>query len=127
MRALFFSAALVSAALCGCVRCSIPLNAPPYDPAQWGWGPQDHFYVTRSFYGFAKDYPGTHPYYMVPPNAPVRFIAAGPACANCGPTMIPVWSARAPMGGPNGVAPTMVMGPAAVGPNVAVGPTAVAF
>ncbi len=60
MRALFLSAALISAALSGCVRCCVPLNAPPYDPSQWGWGPQERFYVTRSYYGLAKDYPGVH-------------------------------------------------------------------
>ena len=80
MRALFLSAALISAALSGCVRCCVPLNAPPYDPTQWGWGPQDRFCVTRSYYGFAKDYPGVHPYYMVPPGAPPRLAPAGPAC-----------------------------------------------
>ena len=124
MRALFLSAALLSAALSGCVRCCVPLNAPPYDPTQWGWGPQDRFCVTRSYYGFAKDYPGVHPYYMVPPGAPPRLASAGPSCPGCGPTGEPVWQAQAPMGGPN-----VVVGPNLnAGANVVVaGPSAVAF
>jgi hypothetical protein len=111
MRALFISAALLSAVLSGCVRCCIPLNAPPYDATQWGWGPQDRFCVTRSYYGFAKDYPGTHPYYMVPPNAPPRFVDANPMCPTCGPNIVPVCQTQV------SVAPS----------NVAAGPAAVAF
>jgi hypothetical protein len=129
MRALFLSAALISAALSGCVRCCVPLNAPPYDPAQWGWGPQDRFCVTRSYYGFAKDYPGVHPYYMVPPGAPPRLASDTLACSGCGPNGVPVWQAQAPMGGPN-----VVVGPNSGGPNlnaganvVFAGPSAVAF
>ncbi len=118
MRALFLSAALISAALSGCVRCCVPLNAPPYDPSQWGWGPQERFYVTRSYYGLAKDYPGVQPYRMVPPGAPAYPMspgppcpACGPPCPACGPTSMPVWPTQVPM---------------AI-PNVAVGPGAVAF
>ena len=120
MRALFLSAALISVAVSGCGRCCVPLNAPPYDPAQWGWGPQDRFCVTRSYYGFAKDYPGVHPYYMVPPGAPPRLAPAGPCCPGCGPTVVPVWQAQAPMGGPN-----FVVGPNVGGPNPAAGPSVV--
>jgi len=124
MRALFISAALVSAVLSGCITCRIPLNAPPYDPTQWGWGPQERFYVTRSYYGFAKDYPGVHPYRMVPPcppqysnpapppyfgPAPPPYPACGPNGMPCGPNGMPMWSAQAPMAGP-----TMVMNPNAV-------------
>jgi hypothetical protein len=126
MRALFLSVALVSAALSGCVRCCVPLNALPYEPAQWGWGPRDRFCVTRSYYGFAKDYPGVRPYRMVPPGAPARLASAGPACAVCGPTPMPAWTVQSPMTAPNGAA-----GPSAfAGPNVAsgsAGPSAVAF
>jgi hypothetical protein len=120
MRALFFSAALISAALSGCVRCCIPLNAPPYDQAQWGWGPQDRFYVTRSYYGFAKDYPGVHPYRMVPPNAPVSLTA--------GPPQFPApnqYLVTNQYPGPNSV--VVPMGLAQASPVVASGPTAVAF
>jgi hypothetical protein len=115
MRALFFSAALISAALSGCVRCCVPLNAPPYDPTQWGWGPQDRFCVTRSYYGFAKDYPGTRPYHMVPPGATPAYLTNAP-CPDCGPIPMPIWTGQAPVVGAN-----------AAGPNVAAGPTAVAF
>jgi hypothetical protein len=129
MRALFLSAALISVAVSGCVRCCVPLNAPPYDPAQWGWGPQDRFCVTRSYFGFAKDYPGVHPYYMVPPGAPPRLASGGPGCPGCGPTVVPVWQAQAPMGGPNFVVGQNVGGPnAATAPSVVfAGPSAVAF
>ena len=109
MRAFFLSAALISAALSGCIRCSIPLNAPPYDPTQWGWGPQDRFYVTRSYWGFSKDYPGTRAYQMVPPGAPASVTPAGLVCPPPGPTVMPVWTAQAPMS-----AQTVAAGPAAV-------------
>jgi hypothetical protein len=124
MRAFFISAALMSAALSGCITCRIPLNAPPYDPTQWGWGPQERFYVTRSYYGFAKDYPGVHPYRMVPPGSSPYLNSAqppdfgpGPApCAACGPNGtpygpngMPMWPAQAPLAGP-----TMAMNPTAV-------------
>ncbi len=114
MRALFISAALVSAALSGCITCRIPLNAPPYDPTQWGWGPQERFYVTRSYYGFAKDYPGVHPYRMVPPcppqylnpasppyfgPAPPTYPACGPNGMPYGPNGMPMWTAQTPMAG----------------------------
>jgi hypothetical protein len=143
MRALFLSAALASAALSGCVRCCVPLNAPPYDPAQWGWGPQDRFYVTRSYYGFAKDYPGVHPYRMVPPGVAQCPPADFPGCGACGPTVTGAWPAQMPMAGPNIVGPNIagpyVAGPnlgppnaaafpnAGVAPGVAAGPTAIAF
>jgi hypothetical protein len=136
MRALLISAALVSTALSGCVRCCIPLNAPPYDPAQWGWGPQDRFCVTRSYYGFAKDYPGVHPYRMVPPGAPPYQPGCVRACPACGPSVGP-WPAQIPMAGPNvvgpnavapnAVAPNAMVPNVVVGPSVAGGPTAVAF
>lgn len=123
MRALFVSAALVSAALSGCVRCCIPLNAPPYDPAQWGWGPQDRYYVTRSYYGFAKDYPGVHPYYMRPPGAAPYQPCGGPPCTACGPTVVPAWPGQAPMATPN----VVVVPNGGMVPGVAAGPSAVAF
>ena len=111
MRAFFLTAAMMSAALSGCMRCSIPLNAPPYDPTQWGWGPKERFCVTRSYYGFAKDYPGTRPYRMVPPGAQAPLTPAGLTCPPTGPMMAPVWTAQAPT----------------PGPTVAAGPTAIAF
>jgi hypothetical protein len=130
MRALCISisAVLVSAALSGCITCRIPLNAPPYDPTQWGWGPQERFCVTRSYYGFAKDYPGVRPYRLVPPGAPPYmnpgspgcFSPAGPPCGACGPTYgpngMPMWSAQTPM----------VSSPVAVNPT-GMNPNAVAF
>jgi hypothetical protein len=125
----------VSAALSGCMRCSIPLNAPPYDPAQWGWGPQDRYCVTRSYYGFAKDYPGVHPYYVVPPGAPACPTSAGPMCPGCGPTVVPIAAAQMPMAAPTVVNPSPVSptpvgpsptGPSPVGPRAA-GPSAIAF
>jgi hypothetical protein len=109
MRALFLSAALMSAALSGCMRCCVPLNAPPYDPAQWGWGPQERFCVTRSYYGFAKDYPGTRPYRMVPPGATAYPVSAGPMCPAYGaPVMVPIAAAPGPVVGMNVNGPTAV-------------------
>lgn len=135
MRALFISVALVSAALSGCITCRIPLNAPPYDPTQWGWGPQERFCVTRSYYGFAKDYPGVRPYRLVPPGAPPYMnpgspgccSPAGPPCGACGPTYgpngMPMWSAQTPM-----VSSPLAVSPTGVGMNgVGMNPTAVAF
>jgi hypothetical protein len=90
----------------------VPLNAPPYDPTQWGWGPQDRFYVQRSYFGFAKDYPGTYPYRMVPPNATTY-----PVCAGPGPMGVPY-------GPPAVVAPIGPMPAPVVGMN---GPSMVAF
>ena len=110
----------------------MPLNAPPYDPTQWGWGPRDRFYVTRSYYGFAKDYPGVHPYRMVPPGAGPYQPCGGPACASCGPAVVPAWTGQMPMPGPTVVGPNLP-GPNvavpnnSVGPSVVAGPTAVAF
>lgn len=134
MRALLISAALVSAALSGCITCRIPLNAPPYDPTQWGWGPQERFCVTRSYYGFAKDYPGVRPYRLVPPGAPPYMnpgappcFGPGPPCAACGstygPNAMPMWAAQPPM-----VGPPVAMNPTAMNPTaVAMNPSAVAF
>jgi hypothetical protein len=111
MRALFLIAALISAALSGCVRCCVPLNAPPYDPTQWGWGPQERFYVTRSYLGFAKDYPGTFPYRMVPPGATAYPVCAGPGPigAPYGPPIVtPIAPVPVPMVGMNTSGPNTV-------------------
>jgi hypothetical protein len=103
MRALLFFAALVSAALSGCVRCSIPLNAPPYDASQWGWGPQQQFYVTRSYVGFKKDYPGVHPYRMVPPGVPASLACGRPPGVGYPPEFVPPWPTPRGMAGANAV------------------------
>jgi hypothetical protein len=124
MRALFLFAAVISTALSGCVRCCVPLNAPPYDPTQWGWGPQDRFCVTRSYYGFAKDYPGVRPYRMLPPGAPAPVAYPAPVFHACGPVYAPVCPVPPPMAvGPSGMADASVT----AGPSVAGAPAAVAF
>jgi hypothetical protein len=118
MRALLFSAALVSAALSGCVRCAIPLNAPPYDASQWGWGPQSQFYVTRSYVGFKKDYPGVHPYRMVPPGVPSSLACGRSPGVGYPPAFVPPWPSPRGMAGPNAVVVDNSAMPNGIGQNL---------
>ena len=50
MRAALLMMAVAACGLSGCwVRCSMPLNCPPYDPAQYGRRPPDPYCVTNSY------------------------------------------------------------------------------
>jgi hypothetical protein len=58
--------AIGAMALAGC-SARYPLSCPPYDPAQYGPGPRDPYYVARGYVGPNCANPGTGPYYLAPP------------------------------------------------------------
>jgi hypothetical protein len=109
MRAALVMMAVAACGLSGCwVRCCVPLNAPPYDPAQYGRRPPDPYCVTNSYMCPPKCGPVCPPYWMAPPcasggcrplcpppyfGAPNNCCAAAPAPPPWGP-MVPVVPCR---------------------------------
>jgi hypothetical protein len=71
IRGVLFTLALAACGLSGgCVRCCVPLNAPPYDPNQYGWGPRDRYVVTENRTCLPKIKPCFPPFLMSPPCRP---------------------------------------------------------
>ncbi len=85
MRRMLLGAIMVTG-LTGCwVR--YPLNCPPYDPAQYGCGPRDPYFVMREYKGFVWGNPGSQPYYVAPPWRPMPYGSPYPSQVCVGPVV----------------------------------------
>jgi hypothetical protein len=94
---------LVVTILSGCwVR--YPLNCPPYDPAQYGCGPRDPYFVMREYKGPIWANPGSRPYYVVPPYAPMWYAPPAPPQV-CVSPRVPVNPAYQPGAAGEAIAP----------------------